>query len=245
MIKVGVISYLNSMPFVYGLKSIKMSKSINLFSSYPAEIADQLRERELDIALVPVVVLNDLKDVIIISDYCIGSENTVDTVCLYSHVPIHEIKSISLDYQSRTSVELLKLLLRDYWKISPVLYNSSKESQYNIKDDQASLVIGDRAFDLNGKYAYTYDLAESWKKMTGMPFVFACWVSRINLDSIFQKEFNFALKYGVDNIDNAIFQEQISSANINYKDYLNKKISYDFNEDKKRALAFFLERINL
>ena len=81
--------------------------------------------------------------------------------------------------------------------------------------------------------------------MTGMPFVFACWVSRINLDSIFQKEFNVALKYGVDNIDNAIFQEQISSSNINYKDYLNKKISYDFNEDKKRALAFFLERINL
>ena len=152
MIKVGVISYLNSMPFVYGLKSIKMSKSINLFSSYPAEIADRLRERELDIALVPVVVLNDLKDVSIITDFCIGSENTVDTVCLYSHVPIHEIKSISLDYQSRTSVELLKLLLRDYWKISPVLYNSSKESQYNIKDDQASLVIGDRAFDLNGKY---------------------------------------------------------------------------------------------
>ena len=245
MIKVGVISYLNSMPFVYGLKSIKMSKSINLFSSYPSEIADQLRERELDIALVPVVVLNDLKDVSIITDFCIGSENTVDTVCLYSHVPIHEIKSISLDYQSRTSVELLKLLLRDYWKISPVLYNSSKESQYNIKDDQASLVIGDRAFDLNGKYAYIYDLAESWNTMTGMPFVFACWVSRINLDSIFQKEFNVALKYGVDNIDNAIFQEQISSSNINYKDYLNKKISYDFNEDKKRALAFFLERINL
>ena len=54
-----------------------------------------------------------------------------------------------------------------------------------------------------------------------------------------------ALKYGVDNIDNAIFQEQISSFNINYKDYLNKKISYNFNEDKKRALAFFLEKINL
>ena len=121
MIKVGVISYLNSMPFVYGLKSIKMSKSIDLSSSYPAEIADQLRERELDIALVPVVVLNDLKDIIIISDYCIGSENTVDTVCLYSHVPIHEIKSISLDYQSRTSVELLKLTFKNSPRISLAL----------------------------------------------------------------------------------------------------------------------------
>ena len=243
MIKVGVISYLNSIPFVYGLKSIKMSKSINFVSSYPAEIADQLRKRELDIALVPVVVLNDLKDVSIISDFCIGSENTVDTVCLYSHVPIHKIKSISLDYQSRTSVELLKLLLRDYWKISPVLYNSSKESQYNIKDDQASLVIGDRAFDLNGKYAYVYDLAEYWNKMTQMPFVFACWVSRTKLDRAFQKEFNIALKYGIDNIDDAIFEKQTLYSNVNYKDYLNKKISYNLNTDKKRALTFFLERI--
>ena len=145
MIKVGVISYLNSMPFVYGLQSVLISKSIEIFISYPSQIADQLQKGELDIALVPIVVLNDQKNISIISDFCIGAENTVDSVCLYSHVPINEIKSITLDYQSRTSVELLKLLLRDYWKISPILYNSSKESQYNIKDDQASLVIGDRA----------------------------------------------------------------------------------------------------
>ena len=243
MIKVGVISYLNSMPFVYGLQSSLISKSIEIFLSYPAQIADQLQKGELDIALVPIVVLNDQKNISIISDFCIGAENTVDSVCLYSHVPINEIKSITLDYQSRTSVELLKLLLRDYWKTSPVLYNSSKESQFNIKDDQASLVIGDRAFDLNGKYTYVYDLAEYWNKMTQMPFVFACWVSKTKLDKDFQKEFNIALKYGIDNIDDAIFEKQTLYSNINYKDYLNKKISYNLNTDKKRALTFFLERI--
>ena len=243
MIKVGVISYLNSMPFIYGLQSGLISKSIEISLSYPAKIADQLRKGELDIALVPVVVLNDQKNISIISDFCIGAENTVDSVCLYSHVPINEIKSITLDYQSRTSVELLKLLLRDYWNISPILYNSSKEYPFNIKGNQASLVIGDRAFDLNSKYSYVYDLAEYWSKMTKMPFVFACWVSRIKLDKAFQKEFNIALKYGIDNIDDAIFEKQTLYSNINYKDYLNKKISYNLNKDKKRALAFFLERI--
>lgn len=97
--------------------------------------------------------------------------------------------------------------------------------------------------DLNGKYTYVYDLAEYWNKMTQMPFVFACWVSKTKLDKAFQKEFNIALKYVIDNIDDAIFKKQTLYSNINYKDYLNKKISYNLNTDKKRALTFFLERI--
>ena len=50
----------------------------------------------------------------IISDYCIGADGEVDTVCVYSNVPILEIESIALDYQSRTSTELLRLLLNEY-----------------------------------------------------------------------------------------------------------------------------------
>lgn len=79
--------------------------------------------------------------------------------------------------------------------------------------------------------------------LNSMPFVFACWVSKTNLDRAFQKEFNIALKYGIDNIDDAIFEKQTLYSNVNYKDYLNKKISYNLNTDKKRALTFFLERI--
>ena len=92
-------------------------------------------------------------------------------------------------------------------------------------------------------YAYVYDLAEYWNKMTQMPFVFACWVSKTKLDRAFRKQFNIALKYGIDNIDDAIFEKQTLYSNVNYKYYLNKKISYNLNTDKKRALKFFLERI--
>ena len=110
MIKVAAISYLNSIPFIYGLENSNVYSDIILSKDYPSRVADSLLNDEVDIALAPIVVLNELKDYNVISEFCIGAESSVDSVCLYSHIPIEEIKTILLDYQSRTSVELLKLL---------------------------------------------------------------------------------------------------------------------------------------
>ena len=121
--KISVISYLNSIPFVYGLNCSTISKSLNLQLDYPSVCADKLINNVVDIGLVPVVILKDYPSFKIISKYCIGANGDVDTVCLFSNVPIHDIKKIYLDYQSRTSVELLKILCREYWKITPFLNN--------------------------------------------------------------------------------------------------------------------------
>ncbi len=110
--KVSAVSYLNTIPFIYGLKQSKLIEIIDLYLDYPAICADKLISREVDIALIPVVAIPQLENAYIISDYCIWSDGEVDTVCLYSDVPIQEIESIALDYQSRTSVALLKILLK-------------------------------------------------------------------------------------------------------------------------------------
>jgi chorismate dehydratase len=244
MIKVSVISYLNSLPFIYGLKQSNLFKEINLSVAYPSKVAEQAINNTVDIALVPVVVLNQLESYEIITDYCIGSESSVDSVCLYSFVPINEINTIYLDYQSRTSVELLKLLLRDYWNLSPKLNLLHTNESFKIKGRNAALVIGDRSFVLKGKYPYVYDLAEIWNTMTKLPFVFACWISTRRLPVRIISEFNEALGYGVDNISQAIQAGSLQDKGINYEDYLNKKISYNYDDMKKRAMKVFLERVN-
>jgi len=244
MIKIAVISYLNSLPFVYGLKQSNLFQEISLSIEYPSKIAERVINNTADIALVPVVVLNQLKNYEIISDYCIGAESSVDSVCLYSFVPIDKIDTIYLDYQSRTSVELLKLLLKDYWKLDPKLNILDSDEDFKIKGRSAALVIGDRSFVLKGKYPYVYDLAEIWNKMTKLPFVFACWISTRKLPNRIVSEFNEALKNGVTNISQAIQSEALQDDQINYEDYLNKKISYTYDDMKKRAMKIFLERIN-
>ena len=244
MIKISVVSYLNTIPFVYGLKHSELMHDIDLQLDYPSVCAYKLINGKVDLALVPIVILADFEEFYIISDYCIGANGVVDTVCLYSDVPIKEINSISLDYQSKTSVALLKILLKEYWKLDPELKNSKPGFEKRIRGKRAGLVIGDRAFDLNNKHRYVYDLSAIWKEMTNLPFVFAVWVANTKLPEDFITNFNKALDRGLSDIDLALEKEGSNYLNCsNPKDYLSNKISYILDAKKVEAMKLFLKRI--
>ena len=123
--KISAVSYLNTMPFIYSINNSSLRNSIRMKLDYPSMCADKLLSDNVDIALAPVVVLNSSSKFRVISDYCIGSDGKVQTVCLYSNVPLKDIKKIYLDSQSRTSVELLKVLCKEYWRISPAFISSN------------------------------------------------------------------------------------------------------------------------
>jgi chorismate dehydratase len=244
MLKISAVSYLNTIPFIHGLKQSELIKTIDLQLDYPSICADKLINGTVDLALVPVAVIPKLKEAYIISDYCIGANGAVDTVCLYSDVPIEEIESIALDYQSRTSVALLRVLLKEYWQYNPELKKANVGFEENIKGNHAALVIGDRAFALNTKHAYIYDLSVIWKEMTGFPFVFAAWVANTKLPQDFIISFNKALEKGLSNIDKALALEGDSYPNCeNPEDYLNNKISYSLDSEKQKGMELFLRKI--
>ena len=244
MIKISAVSYLNTIPFIYGLKNSPIFNHIELSLDFPALCADKLLNNQVDMGLVPVTVIPKLQDPHIISDYCIGSDGAVDTVCLYSDVPISEIESISLDYQSHTSVELLKILLKEYWQFSPVLIKAEVGFEDIIKGKHAALVIGDRTFSLNTKHTYTYDLSAIWKQMTDLPFVFATWVANKKLPKDFITVFNKALENGLTNIDKALALEGDNYPNCtNLEDYLNNSISYVLDVEKKKGMELFLRKV--
>ena len=242
MLKISAVSYLNTVPFIHGLKQSELMRNIDLQLDYPSICADKLINGTVDLALVPVAVIPKLKEAHIISDYCIGANGAVDTVCLYSDVPITEIESIGLDYQSRTSVALLKILLKEYWQLNPELKKAAVGFEGNIKGKHAALVIGDRAFALNTKHAYIYDLSAIWKEMTGLPFVFAAWVANKKLPQDFIIAFNKALEKGLSDIDTALTLEGTNYPNCtNPEDYLNNKISYTLDAEKQKGMKLFLK----
>ena len=122
-----------------------MKDEIDLIFDHPANIAAGLLNKQIDIGLVPVAVIPLLAESFILSDYCIGCMGEVYSVCLFSDVPLHEITTVLLDYQSETSVALLKILLTAHWKISPPLINAPEGYEKKIKGTIAGLIIGDRA----------------------------------------------------------------------------------------------------
>jgi chorismate dehydratase len=241
-IKVGAVSYLNAKPLTFGLTKEIMKDRIDLSFDYPANLAAQLKNDELDIALIPVAALKQLSEYYIISDFCIASEDEVASVCLFSDVPVKKIKSILLDYQSRTSVALLKILLKEHWKIDPELITASRGYETDIKNDVAGLVIGDRALMQRNSNEYIYDLSKAWKEMTGLPFVFAVWVANKKLPPDFIHDFNVATGEGLNVIDDII--KEIQFCGYSMKTYYKQNIQYNLDKDKKQALQLFLSKID-
>jgi chorismate dehydratase len=239
MIKVSCVRYLNSQPFIYGLKNSPVINEIELSLDIPSVCAEKLLNGSVDIGLVPVAIIPHLKESHIISDYCIGADGKVETVLLLSDVPLEKIENILLDYQSRTSVLLVKILADRLWKIAPQWINGENNFENKISGTTAGLVIGDRTFALKNNFKYVYDLAEEWKKLTSLPFVFACWVSNKKIPTDFILRFNSALESGLKNI--SLVASQHSSDNFNTLDYLTKKVSYPLDAKKKEAMKLFLE----
>ena len=145
-----------------------------------------------------------------------------------------------LDYQSRTSVELAKLLIKNYWKLEPELVDATEDFQQQISGKTAGLVIGDRSFTQRKSSKYAYDLGEAWKSYTGLPFVFAAWISNKPLDADFIKLFNEANAFGVQHIPDVIATLNFNST-VDLEEYFRKYISYDLDEAKRQALRKFLQ----
>ena len=240
--RVSIISYLNSKPFLYGLNNLPITKQINLSLDIPSKTVSKLALNLADVGLIPVAGLEDLADYKIVSDYCIGAVGKVRTVVLVSDVPLDKIDTILMDYQSRSSVLLAKVLAEFYWKKEFSWENTCNDFQNkSIKGNTAGVVIGDRVFDIEKKYKYSYDLSEEWFKFTGLPFVFAVWASTKNISAEFKKYFNEALYFGIDNISEIAEMEQKNYPNVNIHDYFNQNISFIFDEKKKAGMNKFLE----
>ena len=243
-IRISAVKYANTYPFIYGLTESGFDKKVLLETDHPAQCAEKLITGRVDIGLVPVAVLPLIKEYHIISDYCIGANGNVRTVMLLSNCLFEEIETIYLDYRSRSSVNLTKVLAKNSWKREFVWINTSPGFDFiNIGLNEAVVLIGDQCFEYERSFKYRIDLAMAWKEFSGLPFVFACWTANKELNEEFIKDFNNALMLGVKNIG-AVVKKFGKTGTIRGNDlmnYLTENIDYDLDDDKKKALKMFLE----
>jgi chorismate dehydratase len=238
-IRIGAVSYLNTKPLLYGIRHSDVSKQIDLVLDYPARIASMLIEDKIDVGLIPIAVLPCLNEYHIITDYCIGCDGPVSSVCLFSEVQLNEVKSVLLDYQSKTSSALTKILLKNYWKMSPEFVNTEgEEYRHLIKGSTAGLVIGDRALEQRRISTFIYDLGEAWKDYTGLNFVFAAWVSNKELDPDFVKQFNEANTLGLKHLPDVIAENPFELFDL--ESYYANNVNYLFDERKHVGMEEFL-----
>jgi chorismate dehydratase len=238
-IKVGIVSYLNTRPLIYGLEKAPIREEIDLIEAYPSKLADMLLNDEVDVGLIPVAIIPQLQSYHIVGDYGIATEGEVASVCLFSEVPVEEVTRVYLDYQSRSSVALLKWLIREYWGIHPEIIETSDEHyRKEIKGTAAGLVIGDRALEQRKISTFMYDLGSEWRFVTGLPFVFAAWVSNKKLPDDFVQRFNAANALGLQHLDEIVAANPFPYYDL--RKYYTFHISYFLDQKKREGLELFL-----
>lgn len=235
-IKISAVSYTNTKPFVYGLQHSEVINQIDLSLDIPSDCAAKLIDGRVDIGLIPVAAIPQVPNAQIISSYCIGSIGVVNSVFIFSHVPVEEIQTLKLDSHSRTSNNLAKVLLKHHFK-KEVNYITEENADY-----EAIVLIGDRTFEARKNFKYHYDMGQEWMNFTGLPFMYAAWVANKELSEEFVIEFDKALKYGISHISD-LCQELPQQEGVDWFNYLSKQLNFNIDDEKIRAKDLFLKYI--
>ncbi len=242
-IRLALVSYINTIPFIEAIRSSKeLSDKVDLVIDYPARCAEMITSGEVDGGLLPVGAITPDLESKVLTDYCIGADGYVQTVELFSHKKLEEVDTICLDYQSRTSVRLCKLLAEKVWKKDFIYKDTKPGFESDIRDNEAVLIIGDRVFKHQNEYAYRTDLAETWKDWTGLPFIFALWVGNEHVKSV-ENELNTVFQKSLKNIAR-FYKDDLMIDSKTFSDYLSNNISYNLDERKKEAFRLFKELLN-
>jgi chorismate dehydratase len=242
MIRISAVSYLNTKPFLYGIRKYQLPNA-KVTVDIPSRCAEKLLNNEADLGLVPVAIIPFLQEPHIIPGFCIGANGPVESVKLYSEVPLRKISNILCDYQSRTSVMLARILAKNHWNISPNWIEAQPGFEAEIKGRTAGVVIGDRTFELNGTFPYEWDLSEEWTNYSSLSFVFACWVSNKPLPPDFLYHFANALELGIENIPLVAKKEAAYYPDYDVAHYLHNCLQFRLDRRGTLGMSKFLSQL--
>jgi chorismate dehydratase len=206
----------------------------------PARCAEVYYSGGADIALVPVGAIRDYGSEVVCCNWCLGANGAVETVLLLSNTPAEELHTIVLDPESRTSNLLVQVLAWQHWKIRPSFVPGEPGRIHQPAAGEGVVLIGDKTFGIKTHYRYAYDLSAEWHRLTGLPFVFACWLSNSQVSEEVRQSFDQALQWGINHIQEAI--STLSTGTLppeTVYDYLTRSISYRFDEKKQEAIRVF------
>lgn len=185
--RIAASTYLNSAPLVYSFAHGELRHRYKfLGDTAPSRCAWMLATKQCEIALIPVIEYQRIPGLRLIPEIAVASKTRVRSVLLASRGPVEEARNVTLDTSSRTSQTLVKILFAHRYNSQPVFTERTPDAKIEcenmLEESDAALVIGDPAMRMSASAdrlgLRIYDLAEEWRAMTGLPFVFAVWAVR-------------------------------------------------------------------
>ncbi|HSY66028.1 MAG TPA: menaquinone biosynthesis protein [Terriglobales bacterium] len=252
-LRISAISYLNTAPLMWDFEHGNSPARTGFDISYtiPSLCAASLREGSADIGIIPAAAYTSIPDLAILPGVAIASRRAVRSILLVSKVPLEKIQSVALDTSSMTSVALLKVLFAKWWGSGRTFTAMAPDIEQMLKMNDAGLVIGDPALQIDRSQYLTYDLAEEWIRLTGKPFVFAFWAIRqaalndaprdLDLATVFQESRNHGLLPISLDIIAREWAPRLALSEEDVKSYLTENIHYSLAPDCTDGMRLFYQ----
>jgi chorismate dehydratase len=244
-LRVGIVNFLNSKPLAWGFLK---GHHADLFApSYhpPALVARMLGQGNLDIGLIPSIEVQRIPNLRVLPDMCVSAKQEVRSVVLVSRGPVEEIRRVALDQNSRTSSTLVRILLRERWGLDPEYLHERPDPERMLSEADAALIIGDPALRLDREKYHVIDLAAEWKTLTGLPFVFAVWAVRPEVE-IPDLPFYFksSLRYGLSSLDTLVREAaaELGLDTSEVRTYLTENLHFFLRAEEIEGLEEFYRR---
>ena len=242
-IRLGVVSFLNTHPLVHALETGRIENRFEIVYDVPSRCAERLHRGETDVALIPSIEIARGPDVYhIVPDVSISSRGPVRSVLLLHRKDPADIRTLALDVNSRTSTILSRIVLKRQFRCKPEAFHHPPDAARMLEHADAAVIIGDAALALDTAPYRVLDLGEAWFRLTGLPFVYACWTGRQDaLDPGQTRQLIRAKALGMREIPRIAADHASSrprSAGF-YGDYLANRIRYDFGRAEQEGLALF------
>ena len=261
--RISIVKYLNAVPLAWGILEGAQKESFDPVLSTPAECAEHLAKSSVDIGLIPSIEFQRIKGSRIVPGPAVASLYQVRSVILVSMMPLWKVKTVACDSGSRTSVALTKIIFDEFYHIHPDFKPAEPNLANMLAQSDAALLIGDHALKfmeendqidierqkplvrLGSEPLQVFDLAERWRFLTGLPFVFAFWAVRDGFnDAGIVDQLKAARDFGVANIPTIAekYSERLQIKKEFLQAYLEKNVHYYMDQSCVEALQLFYEK---
>ena len=242
--RVAASSYLNTAPLIWSFIHGGRQSQVHLLTdTAPARCGQMLARGEVEAALVPVIEYQRIPEIAVVPGVCVGSRSAVRSVVIATRgAELKDVRSCALDTSSRTSAALIQIIFREFLGFEPEWKPSTPDLDAMLDTSDAALIIGDPAMIFPRENLRVYDMASLWREHTGLGFVFAMWMARIDAaERIRAVDFAGARDEGLAHVEEIInlYEGALGLPRAELRAYLLENISFGLDDEMRAGLDLF------
>jgi chorismate dehydratase len=254
-LRLGEIDFTNVWPVFHYFPFGRFEKWLDVLTLPPTGLNRAIAKDKIDVAPISSFAYAELADkLVLLPDLSVSADQQVKSILLFHKKPIDQLDGcvVSLTNASATSVNMLKIILHKFMKVTPHYQTEEPDLHAMMQHADACLLIGDDAIRASWENEGTYlvsDLATLWHAHTGFGMTFAVWAVRKEIAATHEEQltqvtdaFYESRRKATLDLDPIVARAQqlLGGESAYWRDYFTT-LTYTFDEQQQRGLQVYYE----